>query len=159
MLGRGRGQGHADANQRKGSDRAVSSIFVIDDDANFCQVINRFLSKQGYEVVLASDGKAGVELAAERLPDLIVCDPNMPGMDGYEVLAALRRDPKLADIPLNFLTGESQSSQVRQGMNLGADDYLTKPVSLDDFLGAINARLSRHHAQRLRQEKQMERAI
>ena len=159
MHGRGCGRGDAEANQRKGSDRAVSRILVIDDDASFCQVINRFLSKQGYEVVLVSDGKAGVELAAERLPDLIVCDLNMPGMDGYEVLAALRRDPKLADIPLIFLTGESQPSQVRQGMNLGADDYLTKPVNPDDFLGAIKARLGRRNSQRQRQEKQMERAI
>ena len=82
-------------------------------------------------------GRTGVELAAETLPDLIVCDLNMPGMDGYEVLAALRRDPKLADIPLIFLTGQSQPSQVRQGMSLGADDYLTKPVDLADLLSAV----------------------
>ena len=144
---------------KKVPDSAASKILVIDDDADFRQVIIRYLFKQGYTVVGASDGMAGAGLAAETLPDLIVCDLNMPGMDGYAVLAALRRDPKLADIPLIFLTGQSQPSQVRQGMNLGADDYLTKPVSLEDLLGAVKVRLSRRQTQRQRQEKQMERAM
>ena len=144
---------------KKVPDSAASKILIIDDEADFCQVLIRCLSKQGYTVVAASDGMAGVGLAAETLPDLIVCDLNMPGMDGYAVLAALRRDPKLADIPLIFLTGQSQPSQVRQGMNLGADDYLTKPVSLEDLLGAVKVRLSRRQTQRQRQEKQMERAM
>ena len=141
------------------SDSAAGKILVIDDEGCFRQVIIKFLTKQGFELVAAADGEAGVALAAETLPDLIVCDLHMPGMDGYQVLAALRRDPKLADIPLIFLTGESQPSQMRQGMNLGADDYLTKPVDLADLLGAIRVRLSRRQTQRQRQEKQMERAM
>ena len=141
------------------SDSAAGKILVIDDEGYFRQVILKFLTKQGFEVVPAADGEAGVALAAKILPDLIVCDLRMPGMDGYQVLAALRRDPKLADIPLIFLTGESQPSRVRQGMNLGADDYLTKPVDLADLLGAIQVRLSRRQTQRQRQEKQMERAM
>jgi signal transduction histidine kinase len=144
---------------KKDSDNAVNKILVIDDEADFRQVIIKFLSKQGFEVVAAMDGKAGVGLAAETLPNLIVCDLNMPGMDGYETLAALRLDPKLADIPLIFLTGQSLPSQVRQGMNLGADDYLTKPVDLADLLSAIRGRLGRRRAQRQRQEKQMDRAM
>jgi signal transduction histidine kinase len=144
---------------KRDSDSAARKILVIDDEADFRQVIIRFLSKQGFTVVAAADGKSGVGLAAETLPDLIVCDLNMSGMGGYEVLAALRRDPKLADIPLIFLTGQSQPSQVRQGMSLGADDYLTKPVNLDDLLGAVKVRLSRRQGQRQRQEKQMERAM
>jgi len=144
---------------KKDSDNAMGKILVIDDEENFRQVIIKFLTKQGYEVVAAAAGKAGVDLAAETLPDLIVCDLNMPGMDGYGVLAALRRDPRLADIPLIFLTGQAQPSQVRQGMNLGADDYLTKPVDLADLLSALRVRLGRRQAQRQRQEKQMERAM
>ena len=159
MLGRDCGWGHAESGVKKESDSAASKILVIDDEADFRQVIIRFLSKQGFAVVAASDGKAGVGLAGEMLPDLIVCDLNMPGMDGYAVLAALRRDPKLADIPLIFLTGQSHPNQVRHGMSLGADDYLTKPVNLDDLLGAVKVRLSRRQAQRQRQEKQMERAM
>ena len=94
MLGRGRGWDHAEGAVKKDSDNAVSKILVIDDEDSFRQVIIKFLSKQGFEVVAASDGKAGVGLAAETLPDLIVCDLNMPGMDGYEVLgdAAARRE-------------------------------------------------------------------
>jgi signal transduction histidine kinase len=144
---------------KKDSDSVASRILVIDDEDDFRQVIIKFLSRQGFEVVAAAAGKAGVGLAAETLPDLIVCDLNMPGMDGYEVLAELRRDPKLADIPLIFLTGQSQPSQVRHGMNLGADDYLTKPVDLADLLSVIRVRLNRRQAQRQRQEKQMERAM
>ena len=131
----------------------------MDDEDGFRQVITKFLLQRGFEVVAASDGKAGVGLAAEMLPDLIVCDLNMPGMTGHEVLAALRRDPKLADIPLIFLTGQTQPRQVRQSMNLGADDYLTKPVDLADLLSAINVRLDRRQTQRQRQEQQMERAM
>jgi two-component system, sensor histidine kinase and response regulator len=158
-LGRGCGWGHAASVVKKDLDSAACKILVIDDEGDFRQVIIRFLSKQGFTVVAASDGKAGVGLAGEVLPDLIVCDLNMPGMDGYAVLAALRREPKLADIPLIFLTGQSQPSQVRHGMSLGADDYLTKPVNLDDLLSAVKVRLSRRRAQRQRQEKQMERAM
>ncbi len=144
---------------KKDSDNAVSKILVIDDEDNFRQVVIKFLSKQGFEVVAASEGKAGVGLAGEALPDLVVCDLNMPGMDGYEVLATLRRDARLADIPVIFLTGQAEPSQVRQGMNLGADDYLTKPVDLADLLRAIRVRLNRRATQRQRQEKQMERAM
>ncbi len=141
---------------KKDSDSAVGKILVIDDEESFGQLITSFLSQQGFEVVAVADGKAGVERAAETLPNLIVCDLNMPGMDGYEVLAALQLDPMLADIPLIFLTGQAQPSQVRQGMNLGADDYLTKPVDLADLLSAVRVRLSRRQAQRQRQDQQME---
>src|ERR1017187_9426882 len=150
---------HLEAAVKKNPDTAVSKILVIDDEESFRQVILKFLAKQGFEAVPAADGQTGVRVAAEMLPDLIVCDLNMPGMDGYEVLATLRRDPKLADIPLIFLTGQSQPSQVRQGMSLGADDYLTKPVNPVDLISAIKARLGRRQAQRQRQEKQMERAM
>ncbi|MCX6893760.1 MAG: response regulator [Verrucomicrobia bacterium] len=136
----------------------MSKILVIDDEQDFLRVIARFLSRKGFEVAEASDGRTGVSLASECQPDLIVCDLNMPGMDGYEVLETLRRDPALADIPVIFLTGQSEPSKVRQGMNLGADDYLIKPVEFADLLGAIGVRLSRRQAQRQRQEKQMERA-
>jgi two-component system sensor histidine kinase/response regulator len=141
------------------SGSVASKILVIDDEDHFRQIIIKSLTKHGFEVLAAADGEAGVALASETLPDLIVCDLNMPRMDGYEVLAALRSEPRLADIPLIFLTGESQPSRVRQGMNLGADDYLTKPVDLADLVGAIRVRLSRRQSQRQRQEKQMERAM
>ena len=137
----------------------ATKVLIIDDEEHFRQVIVKFLTKKGFEALVAPDGQTGLGLAAEAQPDMVVCDLRMPGMDGYQVLAGLRRDPKLADIPLIFLTGQSDPCQVRQGMNLGADDYLTKPVNLEDLLGAIRVRLNRRRAQRQRQEKQMERAM
>ena len=128
----GRSWCHVEGAVNKDSDSVVSKILVMDDEDSFRQVITKFLSQRGFAVVAAADGKAGVRLAAETLPDLIVCDLNMPGLTGHEVLAALRHDPKLADIP------QTQPRQVRQSMNLGADDYLTKPVDLADLLSAIN---------------------
>ena len=134
-------------------------ILVIDDDPDFRQVVVSFLRKQGFELLAAANGKEGVSLAVSALPDLIVCDLAMPELDGYQVLAALRHEPKLADIPVIFLTGQSEPSQVRQGMNLGADDYLTKPVNLADLVGAVQARLNRRQGEQQRQQRQMERAM
>jgi two-component system, sensor histidine kinase and response regulator len=141
------------------SHNTAGKILIIDDEVHFQHVIAKFLAKKGFEAVVASDGKTGLALAATAGPDLVVCDLNMPGMDGYEVLAAMRRDPALVDIPLIFMTAQSDPCQVRQGMNLGADDYLTKPANLDDLLSAINVRLNRRQEQRQRQEKQLERAM
>jgi two-component system, sensor histidine kinase and response regulator len=147
-------------NQLAGAEPAdVPKILIIDDDENFRQIVVRFLDKLGFQRLTAANGKEGVALASEHVPDLILCDLAMPAMNGYEVLAALRREPKLADIPVIFLTGQSEPKQVRQGMNLGADDYLTKPVDLLDLAGAVEARLKRRQAERQRQRKQMERAM
>ncbi len=135
------------------------SILLIEDEEGFRNVIAKSLVKHGFEVLEAADGKEGLRQAAEHRPDLILCDLTMPQMTGYEVLAALQGEEKLAGIPVIFLTGQSEPSEVRQGMNLGADDYLIKPVSLPDLLGAIKARLHRRQSERKRQEQQMERAM
>ena len=142
-----------DSNNRRGK------ILLIEDESGFRQVIAKSLLKHGFEVLEAADGKEGLRCAAESLPDLILCDLVMPGMDGYEVLATLRTDERLADIPIIFLTGQSEPHEVRQGMNLGADDYLTKPVDLGDLLGAVKVRLGRRQAQQQRQQRQIERAM
>ncbi|MEI2724743.1 MAG: response regulator [Verrucomicrobiota bacterium] len=136
----------------------MSKVLLIDDDDNFRQVITQFLAKRGFEIAEASGGREGLRLATREPPDLIVCDQAMPDLDGHGVMAALRRDPRLAEIPVIFLTGEFHPQQVRMGMNLGADDYLTKPVNLQDLLDAINARLTRYLSSQERQEKQMARA-
>jgi signal transduction histidine kinase len=135
----------------------MRKILIIDDDVGFRDIVGRALRRQGYEVNEAVDGDDGIARAQESLPDLIVCDLNMPGRDGYEVLTTLRADPKLADTPFIFLTGQTAPTEMRHGMNLGADDFLTKPVNLADFLSAVQVRLARRQAQRERQEKQMAR--
>ncbi len=135
------------------------SILLIDDEEGFRDVIAKSLVKHGFAVLQAGDGKEGLRLAAESRPDLILCDLMMPHMSGYEVLAALRCEERLADIPVIFLTAQAEPAEVRQGMNLGADDYLTKPAKIQDLLSAIKARLDRRQAERQRQDKQMGRAM
>jgi len=126
-----------------GADSERSRILVIDDDEGFREFLRKLLDKAGFEVLLAANGQEGIDLARKWVPDLILCDLEMPILDGYEVLAELRREPDLAPLPVVFLTGQTEPAQVRRGMNLGADDYLTKPVATTDLLAAIRTRLAR----------------
>jgi DNA-binding LytR/AlgR family response regulator len=138
---------------------AAAKILLIDDDESFNLALGRVLRKHKYDVTTINSGKEGIRLAAVLLPDVVVCDLDMPGMDGYEVLANLRKDARLSDIPFVFLTGHPAPEQMRKGMNLGADDYLNKPVGLNNLLHSIEARLTRAHAGRVHQQKQMEHAM
>lgn len=122
---------------------AQCKLLVVDDDEQFRGVMTQCLAKHGFEILGAATGAEGLALARQMMPDLVLCDLEMPGMDGYEVLMALRRDPLLTTMPVIFLTGRSNPAQVRFGMNLGADDYLTKPVNQDNLIHAIKARLAR----------------
>ncbi len=103
--------------------------------------------------IAAQNGRLGVEIARRERPDLILCDVMMPELDGYGVLRALQADAKLALIPFIFLTAKGEKDDLRSGMNLGADDYLTKPVANNDLVQAIEARLSRAAQQAKREFK------
>lgn len=122
----------------------MKQLLLIEDEATVRELTATALALEGFKVHTAADGSAGVEMARCHRPDLILCDVMMPGMDGYQVLAALRADPALADIPFIFLTARGEKKDLRQGMVSGADDYLSKPVAIDDLLQAIRARLARH---------------
>lgn len=139
--------------------KTPGKILIIDDDDNVRRIVTKLLSKNGYEPIAAATGKEGLALAAQRQPDLVLCDLEMPQMDGYAVFARLRDDAKLAEIPVVFLTGRAEPAQVRYGMNLGADDYVTKPFAHTDLLNAIKARLQRRQVERKRAQAQMERAM
>ena len=115
-------------------------VLVIDDEPALLAVLDTVLAEHGFETLLAGDGAAAVEIAKREHPDLVVCDVNMPRLDGYGVLAALRGDPTLAATPFIFLTSDPE---MREGMRSGADDYLLKPVSTADLLSACEARLAR----------------
>ena len=91
----------------------------------------------------APDGRAGIQLARDFLPNLILCDITMPEMDGFEVLRDLRSNPLTANIPFVFLTAQADRASLRQGMALGADDYVTKPFTSDELLAAIHTRLEK----------------
>jgi DNA-binding response OmpR family regulator len=121
----------------------AARVLVIDDDEDTLALTVEMLEAEGYQVTSAADGTAGLSVAYREAPDLVLCDIQMGGVDGYEVLAALRRDPRTAVIPVIFFTGVGGDTAVRHGMNLGADDYLVKPVSTESLLRAVRARLDR----------------
>jgi DNA-binding NarL/FixJ family response regulator len=123
----------------------MTELLLIEDEASMRELTATALEFEGYTVHQAADGASGVEMARRHRPALVLCDVMMPGMDGYQVLATLRADPALCQIPFIFLTARGEKKDLRQGMVSGADDYLTKPVALDDLLAAIRARLDRHN--------------
>ncbi|MBN3926895.1 response regulator [Nostoc sp. NMS4] len=118
-------------------------ILVIEDEIQICANIQQILSFSDFNTITANNGLEGLQLAKTEKPDLICCDVMMPGLDGYSVLTALRQDPLTESIPVIFLTAKVDRGDFRQGMELGADDYLTKPFSMEELLKAIKARLER----------------
>ncbi|MEH2414514.1 response regulator transcription factor [Nostoc sp.] len=120
-----------------------NKILVIEDDKVTRNLYLKGLEAKGFDTIGAGNGLAGIQKAQERIPDLVICDITMPDMDGYSVLTTLRQDPLTAIIPFIFLTGSSTKADVRKAMELGADDYLTKPSTLDELLRAIAIRLEK----------------
>ncbi len=125
----------------------MKKILVIEDQAAMRRNLLTILSMEGFQTLAAENGQQGLELAQKERPDLILCDVMMPALDGYALLQALRQEKDLATIPFIFLTAKGEKTEVRAGMNLGADDYLAKPVTREDLLAAINSRLERKRAE------------
>lgn len=119
----------------------MKKILLIEDNRDVRENIADLLALEDYQVMVAEDGQEGIKRAKEFKPDLILCDIMMPEVDGYGVLQALSQEEGTAGIPFIFLSAKSESSDVRLGMNLGADDYLTKPFEEDQLLKAISSRL------------------
>jgi len=118
-------------------------VLVIEDEVQICSNIQQILTLSDFKTVTASNGVEGLRLAKAEKPDLICCDIMMPVLDGYGVLQALRQDPETESIPVILLTAKVERGDLRQGMELGADDYITKPFSPEELLKAIETRLSR----------------
>jgi DNA-binding response OmpR family regulator len=118
-------------------------ILVVEDQPQMRRNLVTILRLEQFEPLAAENGRSGVELARRERPDLIICDVMMPELDGYGVLEALHNDPATMHIPFIFLTAKGEKTDLRRGMNLGADDYLIKPVDKEDLLRAIRARLAR----------------
>ncbi|MGV0024484.1 hybrid sensor histidine kinase/response regulator [Phormidesmis priestleyi] len=131
-------------------------ILVIEDEKDVRLNIVEILASGGFDSINAENGFVGIQMAKEASPDLIICDIKMPDFDGYGVLEELRQDPSTAMIPFIFLTAKTDRAEIRQGMNLGADDYLTKPFRRVDLLATIAARLKRHSAQSQIQKRVLE---
>jgi two-component system sensor histidine kinase/response regulator len=128
----------------------MKKILVIDDETWLREMVHMALAQKGYDVVEAENGAVGIEAARKVLPDLILCDVNMEKVDGYLTLSSLRNEPATAAIPFILMTGLADHAGMRHGMELGADDYLPKPFTIDGLYAAVDARLKK--AQTVRQE-------
>lgn len=124
----------------------MKRILLVEDNEAMRENTAEMLELASYQVITAENGKVGVEKAKREQPDLIICDIMMPELDGYGVLYYLSKDPLTAAIPFIFLSAKAEQSEVRKGMNMGADDYLTKPFEEMDLLSAVEGRLKKSAA-------------
>jgi len=131
----------------------MKKILVIEDEPEMRRNLLTILKLEKFQPIGAENGRAGLDAIKRDKPDLILCDVMMPELDGHGVLEALRKDEATASIPFIFLTAKGEKEDLRNGMKLGADDYLTKPVARLDLLEAINARLLRAEQQAQREFK------
>lgn len=122
---------------------AQHSILIIDDHDDIRENTAEILDLGGYKTFTAENGRKGIEIAIREKPDLIVCDIMMPELDGYGVLHLLRKNPETEGIPLIFLTAKAERSDLRKGMEMGADDYVTKPFEELELMNAIESRLQK----------------
>ncbi|NCI45674.1 response regulator [Sediminibacterium soli] len=121
----------------------MKKILLIEDNDDVRENTAEILELSNYRVVTAPNGKQGIALALQELPDLIICDIMMPELDGYGVLHALHKHPQTAAIPFIFLTAKSEKTDFRKGMGMGADDYITKPFDGTELLNAVESRLKK----------------
>lgn len=121
----------------------MKTILLIEDNDDIRNNTAEILELSNYNVIAAENGKTGVEKAIEHTPDLIICDIMMPVLDGYGVLHALHRNETTKNIPFIFLTAKTERSDLRKGMELGADDYITKPFTGTELLNAVDGRLKK----------------
>lgn len=124
----------------------MTKILVIEDEVQSRNIFLECLEAEGFDVIGAENGLIGLQRSHKYLPDLVICDILMPELDGYGVLNALRQDPVTAIIPFIFLTAKCSKVELRRGMDLGADDYLTKPSTVEELLRAIATRLEKQAA-------------
>jgi len=134
----------------------MSKILLIDDEQPLRDEVSDWLQFEGHEVLTAANGRLGLALIIQEQPDLIICDIAMPEMDGRTVLLEVRANPMVNHIPFIFLTASATYESIRRGMDLGADDYLTKPFRHGDLLKAIESRLHKQAEQQARAQRQLE---
>lgn len=121
----------------------MKKILVIEDNAGIRENIAEILELANYKVFTAEDGKTGIEIALHEKPDLILCDVIMPQLDGYGVLHLMHKNPAIRNTPFIFMSARTDRAEMRKGMDLGADDYITKPIEKTELLQAIECRLQR----------------
>lgn len=122
----------------------MAKILIIEDDIGVIENLYQIFKLNNYDVYTAQNGRVGVEQAMKHLPDIIVCDIMMPELDGYQVLKTLRSEPATFGIPFLFLTAKAEKADQRYGMEMGADDYITKPFGNSEIINAVESRLTKH---------------
>ena len=135
--------------------RLMKRILVIDDESWLREMVHMALEQKGYEVLEAENGAAGIDAARKVLPDLILCDVNMEKVDGYLTLSSLRSETTTASVPFILMTGLADHAGMRHGMELGADDYLPKPFSIEALYAAVETRLKKAQTVREEAEKKL----
>lgn len=128
---------------RPAKHNCMKTILIIEDNEDIRENLAEILELAGYRTLMAENGKVGIQMALKDEPDLILCDVMMPELDGFGVLRILDAKPQTADIPFIFLTAKADKADLRRGMNLGADDYITKPFEDVELLDAISMRLKK----------------
>ena len=121
----------------------MKKILLIEDDRALRENTEELLELSGYSVLTAPNGKVGIAMAKEQLPDIVICDIMMPELDGYGVLEQMSSEESTKHIPFIFLSAKTEHKEIRKGMDLGADDYLTKPFEEDDLISAVESRLAK----------------
>lgn len=121
----------------------MAKILIVDDEAELRKAVDAMLSLNGHDVIHAEDGVQALESIKKYLPDVVVCDIEMPNLKGYDVLTELRENPVLSKIPIIFLTGQTDISYLVKAMQLNVNDFLTKPFTEEELLGAINVQLKK----------------
>ncbi|MDP4266832.1 MAG: response regulator [Bacteroidota bacterium] len=122
----------------------MRKILIIEDDLPLRESIKEVLEMEGYKVVSADNGEEGLKIVTLDIYDLIICDITMPKMDGYEVYRLIKENPLTTNIPFVFLTAKAEKEDIRMGLQLGADDYITKPFDFDELLTTVARRIEKH---------------
>ena len=135
----------------------IHTVLIIDDEEDLLEPLQERLQTAGYHIQAALGGAEGLRLARQSPPDLVVCDVNMSEVDGFAVLSALRADELTSEIPFIFLTGRNKPEEIRQGMRLGVEDYLCKPVAIGELVAVIETRIAKRLRQKAREQEQMNR--
>jgi two-component system sensor histidine kinase/response regulator len=133
----------------------MAKILVIDDEASIRETLIINLRKNGFETLSAVNGAEGIKIARTQLPDVIICDVRMELVSGFEMLSVIRNDPMTAGTPFILITAEPSRSSMRQGMELGADDYLIKPFTGAEIIAAVTSQIQKRHALRLQAEQKL----
>lgn len=117
-------------------------VLIVDDEPNIVLSVEFLMKREGYEVVTAADGQEALDILADERPDLVILDVMMPRKNGFEVCAEVRADAQLADIPILMLTAKGREAEIKKGLSLGADAYITKPFSTHELVARVNELLA-----------------